>query len=547
MSRGLFHLLHDHADADPDAALYTFRTGEGDVALSRRDVVEQALSRRAQVDVLLRPQALVVLAFAPSAELVVTFWAVVAAGAVAVVYTHPRPGQPVEDYLERVARFAAEEGAMAVLSDLEPRTTIESSVPIVFVSAVEGGAAGAPGPASVDEADLAYVQYSSGTTGRPRGAELRVGAVLRHVQHLSDLYRWTDEDTAVGWLPLSHDMGLATQLLLPAFSGTRGVMTPPWQWLRRPATLLQMVSDHRGSLSWMPNFAFKLCLNRIRDDELEGVDLRSWRMLGNGAEVIEPEVLAAFEQRFEPWGLPPRAIIAGYGMSENVVGVAVTEPESGVRLDRVDVGAVLRDGRAEPLAEDDPQGRPVASCGYPMEGTEVAVLRGDGTFGGDRDTGEILVRGDSLFTGYRGLPEATKSAFHEGWYRTGDLGYLADGEVFVLERLDDVMVLGGRNVRPHDIERVVRGVLGDLGNVAVAFSVRDERVGTEAAIVMCELRDLEATDPAPLRRAIRAAVQAELDVAIGDVQFVPRNSIPRTTSGKVARRASAALHSSTAP
>jgi fatty-acyl-CoA synthase len=395
---------------------------------------------------------------------------------------------------------------------------------------------------SLSPEDAAYVQFGSGSTGLPRGALIQHHAVLGHLDALSEGFAFGGGDVSVGWLPLHHDMGLVTQVLLPLAVGGRSVLIAPATWLRRPAVLMRAVHRHGGSLSTMPNFAFAYCVRRIGDAEMEGVDLGSWRTLVCGGEPIRRETMQRFAARFAPWGLSPAALMAGYGLAENTVGVTHGAQGGGIRAERVSRVALERNGVARPETTGD-DALDVVSCGAPFSGTEVGIVDDSGAPLPDRAVGEIRVRGAALFAGYHRQPEETAAALRDGWFYTGDRGYIADGELYVVDRRADLIITAGRNISPPEIEEAISAAFGDAVRRAVAFGMPDDRLGTELPVVVVEVpARLESRRRAALAGQIRLHVKEAVDVHLADVRLVRTGWIEVTTSGKLARNATRARY-----
>jgi acyl-CoA synthetase (AMP-forming)/AMP-acid ligase II len=367
------------------------------------------------------------------------------------------------------------------------------------------------------ETDPAYIQLSSGTTGPPRGVVLSHGAIVRYAESAGRALDLRSDDTFVGWLPLFHDMGLITHVLVPTLTAVPSVHIATARWLRHPETLPQAVDRHRGTMTWMPNFAFAYCARRVRDEDLAGLDLSCWRSVGNGSEPIVPAVMEAFVERFAAAGFRREALVAGYGFAENVCGVTLTRPGRPPRVDRSGPRAVV-------------------SCGVPRPGVEVRVVDEAGRDLPDRAVGRILVRSTTLFDGYLDALEETRASFENGWFRSGDMGYVAEGELYVTGREKDLVIIGGRNVHPEAIEAAAAASPGFGSGRLVAFGVPDQTGATEAAVLVCETKNGHGEAEAA-RRALRDAVLAEVGVGLADVRFVPKGWIIRTTSGKTVRAA----------
>ncbi|NCC35701.1 MAG: hypothetical protein EOM24_27370, partial [Chloroflexia bacterium] len=351
-------------------------------------------------------------------------------------------------------------------------------------------------------------------------------------------WRFTEQDVCVNWLPLYHDMGLLIQIILPLLTSARSVTMPPDYWVRQPQTLLRAIHDYQGSMTWMPNFAFHHCLRTIRDNDLSGVNLTSWRILGNGSEPVQAKALQLFAERFAPWGFSPTTLIAGYGMAENVVAAASTLPEDLPHVDHVTIATLQTERCALPGAAGEAGVQRFVSCGTAMPNIVVDVVDETGRPQPERQIGEIVVGGDSLFSGYFGDPERTAQVLRDGWFHTGDLGYLTDGELYVCDRRQDLIIVGGRNIFPESIEAIAREILAERVRHVIAFGVADVTLGTETPVLVCESRSgLAVEEQATLARALRSQISQALGIALGDVSFAERGWIVRTTSGKLARAA----------
>ncbi|HYN89596.1 MAG TPA: AMP-binding protein [Ardenticatenaceae bacterium] len=485
---------------------------------------------------------LVLLTFPPSYELVGAFWGVLYRGAMPAILPSFDPRVGAAEYARRVAATAVASAARAVMTTPELAETLRealagASVVIASDDIASSGVdrrAVTPGSAT----DIAYIQFSGGTTGLPKGVMLSHQAVLSSLSSVAEATEFTADSVSVGWLPLYHDMGLITQVLLPLMTGASSVLIPPAQWIRRPSLLLRAIHTYAGTMTWMPNFAFNHCVRHIEDDAIAGCSLRSWRLLGNGAEPVQWESMERFARRFAPFGFDSRALRAGYGMAENVVGVSTTPPGSQLAGEWISVVEAQEANRALPVGPEATAAQHIVNCGRPLRGTEVAIVGEDGRALPERQIGEVVVRGASLFSGYYRQPELTAGAMRDGWYHTGDLAYLANGELYVYGRKEEMIIMGGHNVRPQEIERIAQAVLGEQSGLAAAFGVRDEDLGTELPAVGCELRSpLSAGESRDLARKIRQRVLQELDVVLANVQLVERGWILTSSNGKVARAA----------
>ncbi|MEV6594770.1 AMP-binding protein [Streptomyces acidicola] len=377
------------------------------------------------------------------------------------------------------------------------------------------GGFGPPQPVPRLPDDIVYLQFSSGSTGRPRAVAASAGAVSANAYAIMRDGLGVDpgRDRAVSWLPLHHDMGLVGFVLAPLAVGMPVTLLPTRAFVRDPGVWMRVMSEARGTITFAPNFAFGLAARRVRPEAAAGLDLSGVRVLGCGGEPVNSATLHRFTRAYAPAGLDPGTLLPCYGLAESTLAVTF--------------------GRG-PLPESD---EPV-NCGRPFPGHEVAVTDATGTPCAERAVGEIWVRGPSVAAGYLGEPAATARTFRpDGWLRTGDRGYLADGELRVTGRLKDVLVVNGRTIDPTSLEWCVQELDGVREGGVVAFTrpARD----TEEVVVVAECRPSDAVG---LDRAVRAAVAGQLALAVGEVVAVRAGTIPRTTSGKPRRQETRRRH-----
>ncbi|HET9449521.1 MAG TPA: AMP-binding protein, partial [Aggregicoccus sp.] len=417
---------------------------------------------------------------------------------------------------------------------------------------------GAPaGEVEVSPEALGLIQFSSGSTVDPKPVALSHRVLMAQ---LAALQRETPVPegaprVGVSWLPLYHDMGLVGCLLLAAYHPGSLVLIPPELFLARPALWLRALSRHRGIFSTAPNFAYGLCLKRVKDAELEGVDLSGWTQALNGAEPVSVETLRRFSERFARWGFRASACRPVYGMSETALAVTFPPHGRGVRSVSADAGVLAREGRivapahaapspegavhAAPAPEGAAKGaRVFASVGRPLAGFEVEVRGPGGEPLPERQVGRIHVRGPSVMTGYFGLPEATVRALSaDGWLDTGDLGFAEGGELFITGRAKDLVIVRGANHAPQAFEDPLEGVEGVRTGCAVALGFLPEGEEDEALLLLAERAGAaEAADDATVEEHIRAAVLAATGIRPHTVRLLEPGTLPRTSSGKLRRQ-----------
>jgi len=382
--------------------------------------------------------------------------------------------------------------------------------------------------------EIAFLQYTSGSTGDPKGVTLTHANLLANIRSIIAGLEVRADDVAVSWLPLYHDMGLIGAWMAPLYFGVPVVVMSPLAFLSRPERWLRAIHHHRGTLSPAPNFAYELCVRKIADKDLEGLDLSSWRAALNGAEPVHAGTLERFAARFARCGFQREAFLPVYGLAEASLAVSAPKVGSGYKADRIDREALESDGRAVPAAPSDAATLEFVSAGKPLPDVEVRIVTEEGGDAGERVEGRLWFRSPSATTGYYRNPAATSVVMRDGgWLDSGDRAYFADGEIYITGRAKDVIIKAGRNLYPHEIEEIVGRVPGVRSGCVVAFGAPDERSGTERLIVAAEARNMAEA------KRIAAEITREVDQAVGmppdSVELLGPHSIPKTSSGKLRR------------
>jgi fatty-acyl-CoA synthase len=384
--------------------------------------------------------------------------------------------------------------------------------------------------------DIVLLQHSSGTTGLQKGVALSHQSVFNQLDAYSQALALNNEDVVVSWLPLYHDMGLIAGFIMPILSGIPLVLISPFDWVRAPYKLMQSISKYRGTLTWLPNFAYNFCAQKIRDRHLEGVDLSSLRAVINCSEPVRWESHRALYERFKGFGLKWEALHTSYAMAENVFAVTQSRLGSEPVVDEIDREAFM----TERVARNPLEGRPamkMMSSGRPLENVRIRILDEHGRDVPERVVGEVALQSDCMLTGYYNREDLTRKAFLDGWYLTGDYGYVADGEVFVSGRKKDMIIVGGRNVYPQDLESLTYEVPGVHGGRSVAFGTFDEAQGTEEVVIIAEVDTEDPAEQQKIADAIRLHVTKNSAIALRHVKVVDPKWIIKTSSGKTARSA----------
>lgn len=394
--------------------------------------------------------------------------------------------------------------------------------------------------------DIMLLQHSSGSTGLQKGVALSHKAVFNQLDSYSRAIRLNPSDVIVSWLPLYHDMGLIAGFLLPILSGTPLVILSPFDWVRAPYKLFQAVSNYKGTLSWLPNFAYNFCAQKIRPRELDGIDLSSWRAVSNCSEPMYWNSHQMFLSRFEPYGFRPSALTTCYAMAENVFAVSQGGIDEPLTIDQISQHGLLVDQIAIPPKSSEDTIN-MLSAGRPIDNTRVRILNQHHADLADNHIGEIAISSNCMVTGYYNRPDLSSNAFHNGWYLTGDLGYIAQGEVYITGRIKDLIIVGGKNIYPQDLENLACKVTGVHPGRVVAFGIPNEATGTEDVIIIAEVdsREKELTnadleDSPEIDRIsdeIRMQVTRGSDITLRLVKLVKRGWLIKTSSGKIARSA----------
>lgn len=382
--------------------------------------------------------------------------------------------------------------------------------------------------------DSALLQYSSGSTGDPKGILLCHKNIIANIRAITQAIELKPTDLAVSWLPLYHDMGLMSWIV-SLYLGIPITILSPISFLNRPERWLWAIHYHRGTVSAAPNFAYELCVKKIDDSLLEGLDLSSWRLCFNGAEAVNINTLRRFYNRFKEYGLKKEALFPVYGLAENTVALATPPINREFRVDRIERDTFEKNKRAVPT-DRAKEYLEFASEGMAIPGHAIRIVNEDIQELAERMIGNVQFTGPSAMRGYYNRPEATAAVYHDGWWDTGDLGYIADGELFITGRKKDLIIKAGRNIYPETIEEVVGNIPGIRKGCAIAFGVADAQLGTEKLIIVAESKQ-EHSQQAQLISMITEQVSVNVGVPPDQVIIVPLRNIPKTSSGKLQRSA----------
>lgn len=529
----------------PDATALIFITHEGEQTLSTREFFENAARyAHALQQSGVRPGELVVLVLQHSLEVLYSFWGAIMLGAVPSIFPFLSEKLHPECYFDSVQKLIARSGVRAVITYADLKTPleqillgVEGLLPLLLVEELQPGGNSAEFLASisVQPDQTAFLQHSSGTTGLQKGVMLSHRAVINQLASYSAAIQLQPDDIICSWLPLYHDMGLIAGFILPMMQGIPLVLMSPFHWVRAPQILLQAIHKHAGTLCWLPNFAYNLMAQRIPDEQLAGIELSHVRAFINCSEPVRYESHQVFYQRYAPYGLRETALTTCYAMAENTFAVTQSQLDRPLVVEKVDRQAFQEDGKA--ILSNEESALAMVSCGTPIPNVEVQVVDEKGHLVAERTVGEIILRGDSMLSGYYELPDETQKALRGGWYFTGDLGYLAQGELFVSGRKKDLIIVGGKNIYPQDVEATVNEIEGVKAGRTVAFGVFNDKLGTEDVGVVAEIVDQSDETRGRIQREIRRRVVEALDINARFVHLVEPTWLIKTSSGKIARSA----------
>jgi 1-acyl-sn-glycerol-3-phosphate acyltransferase len=490
------------------------------------------------------------------------------AGAVPVPIYPPFRADRIEEYASRQSAILNNAGvcllltfrrAEAVAKLLKPRVRTLKAVMDAdkLLDAAEKADPPAPGalPAHLTGSrirkanDIALLQYTSGSTGNPKGVTLTHANLLANMRAVGEAVQMGPGDVGVSWLPLYHDMGLIGAWLTLLHYGIPLVVMSPLAFLTRPERWLWEFHKHRGTIAAAPNFAYELCVRKIQDKDLEGLDLSSWRAALNGAEPVNPETLERFEERFSRYGFRREALLPVYGLAEASLAVTVPPLDRGPRIDRVDRETFTAQGRAVPVTEEQ-NAIAFVSCGKVVPDHEILILNEKSEEVPERTEGFLWFRGPSATSGYFNNESATSELFARApqsenlhpWVNSGDRAYLADGELFVTGRVKDIIIKGGRNLYPHEVEELAGRAAGIRKGCIVAFGLRDEGAGTEKLVVVAETRESDSAKRAEIAADVTDKVARGLGLPPDRVELIPPGSIPKTSSGKLRREETRQLY-----
>ncbi len=501
-----------------------------------------------------QPGTHLMLLFEPGLDFCKSFWACLLAGMVAVpVYPPADPRMR-----ERFMALARDAGAKGVLTTQKIKSMVTLARWIMpalrkldWLSVDQLASVSGDLPTSVGPQQLALLQYTSGSTGTPRGVMLSHGNLWQNLlclegARISAGNQSAVDDHLVSWLPLYHDMGLMASVIFPVFLGAHSTIFSPLHFLQKPVRWLRVLSETQAKISCAPNFAFDFCLRRIKPEQMEGIDLSHWDSSLNGAEMIRAETLRAFIERFKPWGLSERVFFPSYGMAESTVFVTGSVRQQPLVICKLSKQGLQAHQIQTPLDAGDTQ--ELVSVGKAYGDTQIAIVDPASQLQGQRlepnQIGEIWIRGKSVGMGYWQQPEASHELFQaeldgQHWLRSGDLGFLYQDQLYITGRIKDLIILQGQNYAPQSFESSAESAHPAIRTGCVAaFGAGDP----EGLVLLIEIRPESSESIDSIKRAVTEAISQQHGVPVQDLQLVVKGNLPKTTSGKLRRRACKELY-----
>lgn len=533
-----------HADRHPEQIQIIYLGENGEERISYKQLQDKALAAATGLQAHgLLPGQTVAIMLPTSPEYFYAYFGILLAGGVPVPIYPPARLSQLEEHVRRHTGILANAEAALLITVPEAMPVarlLEANVPVLrrvltVAALLSGHDDYTPVRGAGD--DIAFIQYTSGSTGDPKGVVLSHANLLANIRAIGEALEISANDVVVSWLPLYHDMGLIAAWLSSLYFGNPFVVMSPLTFLVRPEQWLWAIHRFRGTLTAAPNFAYELCCKRIDAAAIVGLDLSSLRLSANGAEPVSPETLERFCLRFAAYGFRREAMAPVYGLAESSVGLAIPPLERGPRIDAVERDAFVRWGKAIPVAAEASGALRFVACGRPLPRHEIRIVDETGQEVGDRVEGSLHFRGPSATRGYYRRLEATARLLRGDWLDSGDRAYMAEGEVFITGRVKDIIIRGGRNIYPHEVEAAV-GILPGVRNGCVAaFGSRDAGNGTERLIVLAETAVRDAKERKALHGRIVQAVVETLGEPPDEIVLAPVHSVLKTSSGKLRRSA----------
>jgi acyl carrier protein len=545
----LVEVLDWHIAAHPDRThiVYLSDGGEEEISYAALRARSTAAAAALQAHGLEHGQTVAIM-LPTSPEYFYTYFGILLAGGIPVPIYPPARLSQLEEHVRRHAGILANAQATMLVTVPEAMPVarlLRANVPgleHVLTAAALTTTGGRADPVEVTPENIAFIQYTSGSTGSPKGVVLTHANLLANIRTMARVLRADSRDVFVSWLPLYHDMGLIGAWLGSLYAGCKLVIMSPLAFLARPERWLWAIHRFRGTLSAGPNFAYELCLQRVKPAQIEGLELSSWRCAFNGAEAVSPDTIRRFSEHYAPYGLAPTTMTPVYGLAECSVGLLFPPLGRIAPIDVIERDTFVQQGKAVPAAPDDPNPLRFPGCGRPIPGHDVRIVDDTGLEVGERVEGRLEFRGPSATSGYYRNPGQTKRLFRGDWLDSGDRAYLADGDIYITGRVKDIIIRGGRNIHPEEIEGAVGALEGVRKGCVAVFGAPDPQTGTERLVVAAETRERDTHARSALRSTIVKAVTGIIGEPPDDVVLASPHTVLKTSSGKIRRSGSRELY-----
>ncbi|HNY50164.1 MAG TPA: AMP-binding protein [Smithella sp.] len=551
-ARTLVDALNWHVEHHPDRPHIRLYSDEGDgEIITYRELADgaQAAAAGLQEKGLLPGEAVSIM-LPTSREYFFTFLGILLAGGIPVPIYPPFRMNQLEDHLRRHSAILNNCGAkiMVIIPEAKRfaqvlKAQVESMHTLVtFPELTSGKSAYTKFTPAMN--DIAFLQYTSGSTGNPKGVVLTHANLLANIRALGEVVQVKSTDVIISWLPLYHDMGLIGTWLSSLYFAALLVVMSPLSFISRPQRWLWAIHRYRGTISAAPNFAYELCLKRLTEQDLQGLDLSSWRIACNGAEPVSPETVENFCREFARYGFQRTTFMPVYGLAECSVGLAFPPLDRGPLVDRIDRDVFVNTGRAVPSTASDENVLRFVACGHPLPGHEVRIVDAAGLELPERCEGKLHFRGPSATSGYYHNEEETKKLFDGDWLDSGDMAYIAGGDIFITGRKKDIIIRAGRNIYPQELEEAVGKIAGIRKGNVVVFASQDKVNQTEKLVVMAETREENPGKLNALRQEINTLAMDLVGTAADEVVLAPPGTVLKTSSGKIRRAGNRSLFES---
>ena len=525
--------LLQQLDSDPEKVWLTLVGAEGETQFCNRQLLERVGDYCAFFAAKnVRPGETVLIILRESLDLFASFLAGIVYGALPAYFAYPSPKQTTEDFVKSIENLVRHNRIRLVITYAEVDDVLSRECDAMlggeggFLGSVDATSVPTVGSIALPRASTeAFLQFSSGTTGAKKGVRISAASLFRQIDAYLPHVRFDERSRIVSWLPHYHDMGLIACMMIPVLEGVPIVMMSPFEWVRRPAMLLEAVARFRGTHVWLPNFALGHMTKSVPTNSLRNIDLSSLEQIVLCSEPVLKETVAAFSAKFASCGLAGSAMRVCYAMAENTFAMAATGDEP-LRYVEVDRDAFQKRGEVELRSG----GRAVTSVGRPLANIEIRCVDEQGVALPEGRVGEVQILSDCMLDNYHNNAEATTAALDGEWFKTGDLGFLHDGELYITGRKKDLIIVGGENIYPHDVQLVLNEQAGFIPGRNVVFGVDDERVGTQRIVVLAEVEpDYLSTETTELKTTLLNS----LNVSVSTIVLLPPRTLKKSTAGKI--------------